>query len=81
MKNISLFPQDFSSIQPVFFLSCIAERVRDLVGQLLEIRKRCETLIDGRIITGHTKTKQTNKQTQNHPKPPTRPVTIRKMKR
>ena len=27
----------------VFFFSCIAERARDIVGQLLEIRKRCET--------------------------------------
>ena len=48
------------------FFSCIAERVRDIVGQQLEIRKRCETLIDSRIITGHTKTKEANKQTPKH---------------
>ena len=66
------FPtQTATHLTLIFFFSCIAERVRDMVGQLLEIRKRCETLIDGRIITGHTQNK-TNKQTnkQTNPKPP-----------
>jgi len=40
-----------------------------MVGQLLEIRKRCETAIECRIFTGNTKTKQTNKQTQHNPTP------------
>ena len=50
------------------FFPCIAERARDIVGQLLEIRKRCETLIECRIFTGNkqTKTTQTNKQTNRH---------------
>ena len=49
-----------------------------MVGQLLEIRKRCETVIECRIFTGNTKTKQTNEQTQHNPTPTKTAVKIRK---
>ena len=57
----------------LFFFSCIAERARDIVGQLLEIRKRCETQIECRIFTGkpdkankQTNQNKANKQTNKH---------------
>ena len=43
------------------FFSCIAERARGIVGQLLEIRKRSETLIECRIsLANRTKVRHAN---------------------
>ena len=67
--------------QKIFF-SCIAELARDMVGQLLEICQRCETLIECRIFSGSTQ-KKVNKQTNTNKHkttqhPPKRPMKIRK---
>ena len=62
------------------FFSCIAERARDMVGQLLEIRKRSETVIECRIFTGNTETKQTKQASTTQPTP-TKPASENSQKR
>ena len=49
-----------------FFFTCIADRVRDIVGQQLEIRKN-KTRIECRIFTGKTQQPKNTNKHKRHP--------------
>ena len=51
---------------PQSFFSCIADRVRDIVGQQLEIRKN-KTRIECRIFTGKTQQPKNTNKHKRHP--------------
>ena len=67
VRAVALLSATDSENVAIFF-SCIAERARDMVGQLVGIRKRSETVIECRSF--HQQKQKANK-TNNHNTNPT----------